>query len=71
MEKNSLRIRVLLQGKIQECMAAGLQPRAAFQLLRQELADHDQIDWEQLEFDDELCVIENKRDHNDRSPPVL
>jgi len=71
MVKNSLRIRILLQSKIQECMAAGMQPRAAFELLHRELADHDQIDWEQLEFDDELCVIEKKRDHDERMTPVL
>ncbi|MCR9201642.1 MAG: hypothetical protein NXI04_23610 [Planctomycetaceae bacterium] len=71
MVKNSLRIRILLQSKIQERMAAGMQPRVAFQLLRQELAHHDQIDWEQLEFDDELCVIEEKRDIDDRMTPVL
>lgn len=60
MVRNNLRIRILLQTKIQECIASGNAPAEAFQRLRRELTNHDQIDWETLEFDEEACVIYTK-----------
>ena len=49
MVKNNLKIRILLQTKIQQCIAAGMHPQVAFGLLRSELSDHEQIDWDALE----------------------
>lgn len=65
MVKNNLKIRILLQTKIQQCIAAGMHPQVAFGLLRSELSDHEQIDWDALEFDEELCVIQPRSIHDD------